>query len=66
MSAERVIHASIFFLLVVGLGVIGAWASYALLKSNVVLVFACTALVWGLVLLAVYLVFKILGWKWWG
>jgi hypothetical protein len=65
MSAERVIHASIFFLLVVGLGVLGAWASYIFLQSNLILVIAGIALIWGVILSVVYLLFKKLGWKWW-
>jgi hypothetical protein len=65
LGAERLIHAGIFFLLLVGLTVLSAWASYAYLKSNLVLAVASIALSWGIILLAMYVIFNALGWKWW-
>ena len=65
MNAERVIHASIFILLLAGLMVLSAWMSYIYLKYNFILVFAGIMLSWGVILLAMYLSFKKLGWKWW-
>jgi hypothetical protein len=65
LTAERVIHASIFILLLVGLTVLSAWISYIYLQHNFILVFAGIMLSWGVILLAMYLAFKKLGWNWW-
>jgi hypothetical protein len=65
LTAERAIHASIFVLLLVGLTVLSAWISYTYLQNNLILVFAGIPLSWGVILLAMYLSFKKLGWKWW-
>ena len=65
MTAERVIHAAIFILLLIGLTTLSAWISYTYLQHNLVFVFASIALSWGVILLAMYLIFKKLGWKWW-
>ena len=65
MTAERAIHASIFILLLVGLTVLSAWASYTYLQDNLILVIAAIPLSWGIILLAMYLSFKKLGWNWW-
>ena len=65
MGAERLIHAGIFFLLLVGLTVLSAWLSYVYLKSNLVLAVASIALSWGIILLAMYVIFNAIGWKWW-
>jgi len=65
LGAERLIHAGIFFLLLVGLTVLSAWLSYVYLKSNLVLAVASIALSWGIILLAMYVIFNAIGWKWW-
>jgi uncharacterized protein (DUF486 family) len=65
LTAERAIHASIFILLLVGLTVLSAWASYTYLQDNLILVIGSIPLSWGIILLAMYLSFKKLGWKWW-
>jgi hypothetical protein len=52
-------------LLLVGLTVLSAWAVYNYLQSNIALTIAGVALSWGIILLALYIVFKKLGWKWW-
>ena len=65
MGAERLIHGGVFFLLLVGLTVLSAWASYTYLKSNLVLAIASIALSWGIILLVMYVIFQKLGWKWW-
>jgi hypothetical protein len=65
MISERSIHAGIFFLLLVGLSILTSWASYNYLKSNLILVIGSILLVWGIILLAMYLGFKRLGWNWW-
>jgi len=65
LGAERLIHGGVFFLLLVGLTVLSAWASYTYLKSNLVLAIASIALSWGIILLVMYVIFQKLGWKWW-
>jgi hypothetical protein len=65
MTAERLIHASIFVLLFLGLTVLIGWASYNYLQSNLILVIGSISLAWGIILLAMYLSFKRLGWEWW-
>jgi quinol-cytochrome oxidoreductase complex cytochrome b subunit len=67
LTAERAIHASIFILLLVGLTVLSVWAisTYLNLQDNLILVIASIPLSWGVILLAMYLSFKKLGWKWW-
>jgi hypothetical protein len=67
LGAERAIHASIFVLLLVGLTVLSAWASYTYLypRYNLIPVIASVPLSWGIILLIMYLSFKKLGWNWW-
>ena len=67
MTAERAIHASIFILLLVGLTTLSLWAifTYLNLQDNLILVIASIPLSWGIILLAMYLSFSKLGWKWW-
>jgi predicted membrane protein len=65
LGVERLIHAGIFFLLLVGLTFLSAWLSYAYLQSNLVLVISSIALSWGIILLAMYVIFSALDWKWW-
>ncbi|MCW3995662.1 MAG: hypothetical protein NWE98_05880 [Candidatus Bathyarchaeota archaeon] len=65
MTAERAIHATIFILLLVGLTVLSAWISYSYLQNDLVLLIACIPLSWGIILLAMYVGFNKLGWKWW-
>ncbi|MCW4000345.1 MAG: hypothetical protein NWE93_08900 [Candidatus Bathyarchaeota archaeon] len=67
MGAERVIHASIFVLLLVGIAALCFWASYTYLplESNLILFVASIPLSWGILLLALYVAFSRLGWKWW-
>ncbi len=64
---ERNIHAGIFILLLVGLAILSAWASYTYINAqqNLILVIACIPLSWGLILLALYVIFNKLGWNWW-
>ena len=67
MTTERFIHAGIFMLLLVGLSVLSAWASYTYINAqeNLILVIAFIPLSWGLILLAMYLAFNKVGWQWW-
>jgi hypothetical protein len=67
VTAERAIHASIFILLLVGLTTLSVWAifSYISLQDNFILVIVSVPLSWGVILLAMYLSFSKLGWKWW-
>jgi len=65
LDGERLIHAVIFFLLLVGLAVLSTYGCYVYLHSNIVLAIASIALSWGIILLAMYVIFKALDWKWW-
>jgi len=66
MTAERIIHASIFVLLLVGLTVLTAYLSYTYLQNyNIILVVGSIPLAWGIILLVMYLGFKKADWKWW-
>ncbi len=67
LGAERVIHAAIFILLLVGLATLSLWAvfTYISFQDNLILVIAALPLSWGIILLAMYLSFTKLGWKWW-
>jgi uncharacterized protein (DUF486 family) len=65
MTAERTIHASIFVLLLAGLTILTGWASYTYLQNNLILAIGSILLSWGIILLAMYLSFKRLGWNWW-
>jgi hypothetical protein len=58
------IHAGIFFLLLIGLAVLSAYAIYTYV-GNVILAFAGIALAWGIILLVLYVTFRRLDWKWW-
>jgi len=64
MPGERAIHVATFILLLVGLGSLTAWASYAYLKELMLQV-AAIALGWGVILLVLYVGFKTLDWSWW-
>ena len=67
LTAERIIHASIFVLLLVGLSALSLWGifNYLNLQNNLILVVASVPLSWGVILLAMYVSFNKLGWKWW-
>ena len=64
LTAERAIHVLVFVLLLLGLCVISAWASYNYISDQILKV-ATIPLVWGVILLILYLGFKKLGWDWW-
>jgi len=64
MPGERAIHVATFILLLVGLGSLTAWVSYAYLKELMLQV-AAIALGWGVILLVLYVGFKTLDWSWW-
>jgi len=67
LDAERVIHASIFFLLLAGVATLCIWAIsiYISFQDSLILFIAMVPLSWGLLLLALYLVFRKMDWKWW-
>ncbi|MCL2358532.1 MAG: hypothetical protein LBH74_00295 [Nitrososphaerota archaeon] len=67
MGAERLIHASIFMLLLAGLATLCVWviSSYIPFEDNMILFIASLPLSWGIILLSMYLSFSKLGWKWW-
>jgi hypothetical protein len=64
MPAERVIHAAMFTLLLIGLCSLSAWVSHAYL-TELILQVAAIALSWGAILLFLYVGFDALGWDWW-
>lgn len=66
MTAERVIHAAIFVLLLVGFWSTSLWACLTFLKDQLVPQIAGVTLSWGIVLLVLYVSFKKLEWGWWG
>ncbi len=67
VTAERGIHAAIFFLLLVGLATLSAYIvlTYVPPQSNLFLFVASVPLSWGIILLAMYVCFGKLDWKWW-
>lgn len=64
LNTERVIHAAVFILLLVGLWTLAGWANNNYVE-DIVLKIAGLALSWGIILLALYLSFKKLNWRWW-
>jgi len=64
LTAERVIHATVFVLLLVGLCTVSGWATYTYI-TDLVLSIASIALSWGVILLVLYVVFKKIEWRWW-
>jgi hypothetical protein len=65
VATERAIHFAIFILLLIGLGAVSAWVSYAYLRETLILEIAGIALSWGVILLFLYASFIKLNWKWW-
>ena len=67
MGAERIIHASIFFLLLVGVAALCFWviSNFLSFQDNFILFLAIVPLSWGILLLLLYLVFSKMDWKWW-
>jgi uncharacterized membrane protein YdcZ (DUF606 family) len=67
LDTEKIIHLIIFFLFLIGACWLTAYAlSVAVnhpLSSPVF--YAGTAMVWGVILLILYLVFKKQNWEWW-
>ncbi|MCW4045512.1 MAG: hypothetical protein NWE94_08365 [Candidatus Bathyarchaeota archaeon] len=64
MSAERAIHIAVFALLLAGSWSLSAWASYTYIASDILKIAGIT-LSWGIILLALYVIFKKLDWDWW-
>jgi len=64
MGAERAIHFAMFILLLVGLCGISAWASYTYVNIDLLRI-AGIALSWGVILLVLYVGFRVLDWDWW-
>jgi hypothetical protein len=65
LNAERAIHIVIFALFLVSLTTLITYATYTYLQGNLILIIAGIPLSWAIILLALYLSFKKLGWKWW-
>ena len=64
LNAERAIHAAVFVLLLMGLCTITGWVSYQYI-TDFVLKLAGITLSWGIILLALYVIFRKLDWRWW-
>jgi len=64
LTAERVIHAAVFVLLLVGLYTLAGWANCYYI-DDIILKIAGITLSWGIILLVLYLSFKKLNWRWW-
>ena len=64
LTAERVIHAAVFALLLIGLCTVTGWASYQYI-NEFVLKLAGITLSWGIILLVLYVAFKKADWRWW-
>jgi hypothetical protein len=64
LTAERAIQIAMFILLLVGLCGVIAWAIVTYVQNDL-LKFGGVALSWGLILLALYTLFKLFDWKWW-
>jgi hypothetical protein len=64
MRSERAIHAASFVLLLFGLSAISGWVSYTFI-NEIILKLASITLSWGVILLALYVGFKKLDWRWW-
>jgi hypothetical protein len=53
-------------LILFGLAVLSSWAIYTYITlENLILLVASIPLSWGIILLALYLSFRKLDWKWW-
>lgn len=66
LTAEKAIHFAIFVFLLIGLCSLSAWASYTYLIGTLILAIAGMALSWGVILLVLYVSFRVLKWDWWG
>jgi hypothetical protein len=64
VTTERFIHAAVFVLLLVGLCTVTGWASLKFI-DDFVLKIAGVTISWGIILLALYLGFRKLDWRWW-
>jgi hypothetical protein len=64
MNAERTIHAAVFALLLIGLWTVSGWVGYRYV-DDIILKLATITLSWGIILLALYVVFRRIDWRWW-
>jgi hypothetical protein len=65
LAGERALHVTIFLLLLVGICGISGWIISSYTPVDYLLRIAGIALIWGIVLLALYVGFRALNWKWW-
>jgi len=65
LIAERIIHAAVFVLLLVGLFTLTGWMNYRYIQDEIILQVAGIALSWGIILLILYISFRRLKWRWW-
>jgi hypothetical protein len=64
MTPERALHIAMFFLILVGVSILTGWVSFTYIEDWVLKI-GVAALIWGITLLALYLVFNKLDWRWW-
>ncbi len=64
VNSERALHLAMFFLIFAGVSILTGWASFSYIEDWVLKIGAA-ALIWGLTLLVLYLVFNKLEWRWW-
>jgi len=65
LDTEKIIHIIIFFLFLVGACWLAIYALSVAIPLTSPVFFAGTAIVWGVILLVLYLVFKKQNWEWW-
>ena len=64
LAGERALHVTIFLLLLVGICGISGGIIYNSAQDYLLRI-AGIALVWGIILLVLYVGFRALNWKWW-
>jgi uncharacterized membrane protein YdcZ (DUF606 family) len=67
LATEKIIYLVIFFLFLIGACGLTAYAFSAAIKDPLTspVFYAGTAIVWGVILLILYLVFDRQDWEWW-
>ena len=64
LAGERALHVTIFLLLLIGICGISGGIIYSSVPDPLLRI-AGIALIWGIILLVLYVGFRALNWKWW-
>jgi len=64
LAGERALHVTIFLLLLIGICGISGGVIYSSVQDPLLRI-AGIALIWGIILLVLYVGFRALNWKWW-